>query len=75
VLLAWIAEHNVEAQLEATRRSYARARAEMADQVGAQLVTELLETLELEGARLLGLQREIGLVGSALRGEPYVPRL
>ncbi len=75
VLLVWLAEHNVAAQLDATRRSYGRARAELAEQVAPQQVTELLETLEQEGARLLALQREIGLVASALRGEPYVPRL
>ena len=75
LLLAWLAERNVSAQLDAARQAYARARAEIGGLVGPEVVTELLSTLEQEGARLLAVQREIGLVSSALRGEPYVPRL
>jgi hypothetical protein len=43
--------------------------------VGAEVVSELLSTLEEEGARLLAVEREVGLVSAALRGEAYVPRL
>lgn len=75
LLLAWLAERNIAAQLDAARRSYARARAEVGGHVGPEVLAQLLETLEQEGARLLAVQREIGLVASALRGEPYVPRL
>lgn len=75
VVLSWLAERNVSAQLDAARQAYARARAELGGLVEAEILTELLATLEQEGARLLAVQREIGLVASALRGEPYVPRL
>lgn len=75
LLLAWLAERNVSAQLDAARQAYARARAEVGGLVGPEVLTELMGTLEREGARLLAVQREIGLVASALRGEPYVPRL
>jgi len=74
-VLAWWAQRNVEAQLNAARQAYARARAEMQDQVPPEVLAELLSTLEQEGARLLGAQREIGLVTAALRGEHYIPRL
>jgi hypothetical protein len=75
LLLAWLAAGNVDAQLVAARKSYARARAELGQQVDPEVLTELLGTLEREGARLLAIQREIHLVSTALRGEPYVPRL
>jgi len=75
MLLSWLAARNVDAQLTAARQAYARARAEVGSELGAKVLGELLATLEQEGARLLAVQREIALVGSALRGEPYVPRL
>jgi len=74
-LLAWLSGRNVASQLDAARQAYARARAEVGGDVGPEVLTELLGTLEKEGARLLAVQREIGLVADALRGETYVPRL
>ena len=75
VLLAWLAERNVAAQLEAARGAYARARAELGDLVDPEVVAELLGVLESDGARLLALQRETRLVAESLRGQTYVPRL
>lgn len=75
VVLAWRVQSLVEAQLQAARRSYARARSELADAVTPEVVAETLAALEREGAHLLALRREIDLVGRALRGEAFVPRL
>lgn len=74
-LLAWWAERNVQAQVSAAREAYSRARAELQPQIQPDVLAELLSTLEQEGARLIGLQREIRLVAAALRGEKYIPRL
>lgn len=74
-VLAWRVEALVEAQLGAARASYARARAELGDVVTPEAVGEALAALEREGAHLLALRREVDLLGRALRGEAFVPRL
>lgn len=56
----------VEAELDATRASYARARTELADRPDD--VPAVLSALEAEGARLLALAREAALVEQAVRG-------
>lgn len=75
LLLAWWAERNAGAQLAAARQGYSRARAELSDVVGTEVLSAMLSTLEEEGARLVAVNREVGLVARALRGEAYVPRL
>jgi hypothetical protein len=75
VVLAWRVRALVEAQLHAARTAYAGARAELADLATPEVVAETLAALEREGAHLLALRREIDLVGRALRGEAFVPRL
>ncbi len=75
VVLVWLVEQNLEAELQAARRAYATARAELGDALSAQVIAEVLTTLETDGARLLAAKREVGLVAAALRGEAYVPRL
>ncbi|MGZ4627202.1 MAG: hypothetical protein ACXV3S_13090, partial [Kineosporiaceae bacterium] len=74
-VLAWLAGHHVEGQLHATRRALATARAELAGVVPPPAVAEALEVVESEEARLLAAQRGLLLVGQALRGVRFVPRL
>jgi len=75
LVLAWRVQTIVDAQLEAARRSYSQARAELAGDVTPEVVADTLEALEREGAALLARRREVDLVLRALRGESFVPRL
>ena len=59
------------------RRPGARSRppgAELAEVVAPPVVTETLEAVEAEEARLLAARRGLGLVAQALRGIRFVPR-
>jgi hypothetical protein len=75
VVLARLAAHEVGASLEAARRGFATARAELRDSVTPEALAGVLQMYEREGARLLRVQREVGLVSDALAGRRYVPRL
>lgn len=75
MVLAWLVEQNVRAELETARGCYARARAELGGELDPAVIAELLRTLEADGARLLAAVREVSLVHAALRGEEYTPRL
>ena len=75
VVLAWRVLAIIEAQLDAARASYSRARADLRDTVTPEVVAETLQALEREGAGLLARRREVDLVSRALRGEEFVPRL
>lgn len=57
----------VEAQLDATRASYARTRTDLAHAPDA--VPAVLAALEAEGSRLLALAREVALVEQAILRE------
>ena len=74
VVLAWLAGHHAEGQLQATRRALATARADLAGSVPPPALRETLEVLEEELARLVAAQRAIGLVAQALSGVRFVPR-
>lgn len=74
-VLAWLAAHHLEGQLQATRRALATARAELLDVVPPPALAEVLEVVESEEARILAVQRSLALVGQALRGVRFVPRL
>jgi hypothetical protein len=74
-VLAWRVEALVEGQLRSARACYSRARAELGEAVAPEAVGEALAALEREGARLLAVRREVDLLGRALRGEAFVPRL
>lgn len=75
VVLAWRVRGVIDAQLDAARAAYARARADLRDHVAPEVVAETLQALEREGAGLLGRRREVELISQALRGEVFVPRL
>jgi hypothetical protein len=75
LVLAWRVQAIIEAQLEAARGSYSRVRADLRDEITPEVVAETLQLLEREGAGLLARRREVDLLGRALRGEQFVPRL
>ena len=75
VVLAWRVLAIIEAQLDAARSAYSRARADLRHDVTPEVVAETLQALEREGAGLLARRREVDLVSRALRGEEFVPRL
>lgn len=75
VVLAHLAAHHVEGQVEAQRRAAATLRAALAGQVPPAVVEEALEVLDAEEARLLDARRGVRLLADALRGRRYVPRL
>lgn len=75
LVLAWLVEQNLDAQVRAARRAYSTARSELGDVLTPQVLTEVLTALEADGAALLATQREVRLVAAALRGERYIPRL
>ena len=74
VVLGWIVARHVDGLLDTSRGAYRVARQELGP-AGQQAVTDTLELLEAEGARLLALQRSVRLVADALAGQRYVPRL
>jgi hypothetical protein len=74
-VLAWLADHHVEGQLQATRRALATARSDLAGVVPPPTLAEVLEVVESEEARLLAAQRGLSLVSQALRGVRFIPRL
>lgn len=73
--LAHLAAAHVSAQLEATRTARSGARAVLGEALPPPALVEVLDTLDLEEARLLSAVRGIGLVTEALRGQRYVARL
>ena len=75
VVLAWLAGHHVEGQVQATRRALATARADLSGSVPPPALRETVEVLEEELARLVAAQRALGLVAQALSGVRFVPRL
>lgn len=75
VVLAWLAGHHLEGQLQATRRALATARADLSGSVPPPALRETLEAVEEEEARVVAAQRALGLVAQALSGVRFVPRL
>ncbi len=74
-LLAWLAAHHVDGQVQATRRALASIRAELAGVLPPTAMREAVEAIETEEARLVAARRGLSLVGDALRGIRFVPRL
>lgn len=75
VVLAMFAFQFVESQVKASTEGLARVRTGLADYVSPEVAQEAVEAWTTEGARLVRLRREVGLVGDALRGKVFVPRL
>lgn len=74
-LLAWLAGHHVDGQLQGTRRALATARSDLGGVLPPPALREAVEAIEQEEARLVAARRALGLLGDALRGLRYVPRL
>ena len=66
VLLAWLAEHHVEAQLVALRQAYRTIRAELTNRLPEGVVEQAMTDIELEGIRLRAARRGVQLIGEAL---------
>jgi hypothetical protein len=75
VVLAWLTGRHADAGLGAARAGLAAVRVEVGDQLSPPALAELIEVLESEQVRLLAVRRAAGLLGEALRGHRYVPRL
>ncbi len=75
VALAWLALRHVTAQGQANSAARSAARAELREHLEPEALEGVLVALDHEHARLLGVHRGVRLVGDALRGLRYVPRL
>ncbi|GAA4353563.1 hypothetical protein [Angustibacter luteus] len=75
VALAWLALRHVTAQGQANTAARAEGRADLREHLDPAALDAFLVALDHEHARLLELHRAVRLVGDALRGLRYVPRL
>lgn len=73
--LAWLAGHEVDAQVAGLREAWRRARSELEDVVEPRATAGMLSELEREGLRLRELARSVGVVREALMGREFTPRL
>jgi hypothetical protein len=75
VVLARFAAHHVAGSVRATRDGLATCRTALRDAVPPEVVAAAVQAWEREGARLVGVERAVGLVEQALRGRRFVARL
>ena len=75
LVLAWLTARHVDAQILALREAYRGLRVDLAEAVAAEALTDVLELLAAEGARLVGVRRATGLVLEAMEGKRFIPRL
>ena len=75
VALAWLALRHVTAQGQANTAARAQARADLREHLDPAALDAFMVALDHEHARLIELHRAVLLVGDALRGLRYVPRL
>lgn len=75
VVLARFAASAVAGARGAAQAGLAGVRSELRDEVAPGVLEEAVATYEREIARLLAAQRAVGLVGEALRGRRFAPRL
>jgi hypothetical protein len=75
VALAIMARHHVAACLQGAREGYRSTRTELAGALPAAGVDAVLDAYRSEGRRLVGTARGVDLIGRALRGEVFRPRL
>lgn len=66
VLLAWLAEHHVDAQLVALRQAYRTIRVDLTERLPAGTVEQAMSDIELEGIRLRAARRGVALLREAL---------
>jgi hypothetical protein len=75
IVLARLADEHLHVAIEAARHGLATARADLRDLIPPEAVAGTLTMYERECARLTAVRRSVDVVGRALRGERYVPRL
>jgi len=75
VALATMAKHHVAACVQGAREGYRNTRTELAGALPAASVDAVLEAYRSEGRRLVDTARGVDLIGRALRGEVFRPRM
>ncbi|HNV10105.1 MAG TPA: hypothetical protein PKN27_02070 [Propionibacteriaceae bacterium] len=75
VVLARFAAEFVESQIRASREALGKARADLSDYVGGDVLDRAVEVLQSEGARLVRVRRSVMLIEEALRGRIFIQRL
>ena len=75
VALAWLTVIHLDAQLEAMRGAWRGVRVDLGEALEPEAVTDVIDALEAEGARLVEVRRAAGLVLEAMQGRTFVPRL
>jgi hypothetical protein len=75
VVLARFAAEFVESQVRASADGLAGVRTSLADYVAPEVVQSAAEAWAEQGARLVRVRREVGLVEEALRGKVFVRKL
>ncbi len=75
VLLARLAGEQLTAAVEACRRGYRTARADLGSSLPAETVDALIQAYEIEGRRLVAASRAADLVLQALRGQHFTAPL
>ncbi|HSN44315.1 MAG TPA: hypothetical protein VLR88_09700 [Propionibacteriaceae bacterium] len=75
VVLARFAAEFVESQIRASRESLTRARADLSDYVGGDVLDSAVDVMQAEGARLVRVRRAVMLIEESLRGRIFLKRL
>ncbi len=75
VVLARFAAEFVQSQVRASADGLAGVRTGLADHVPPEVIQSAAEAWAEQGARLVRLRREVGLVEEALRGKVFVRKL
>jgi len=75
IALATMAKHHVDACVLGARQGYRNARTELGGALPAAGVDAVLEAYRAEGRRLVAAGKAVDLIGRALRGEVFRPRL
>ena len=75
IALATLARRHLAACVEGARQGYRTARTELGDVLPVSGVDAVLAAYRSEGRRLVDTARAVDLIGRALRGEVFNPRL
>lgn len=75
VVLARLTARHLDGAVRGTRDALSAIRVDLAGTVPPAAVTEVVDVLEREQARLLAARRGVDLIEQALRGRRFVPRL
>jgi hypothetical protein len=75
IALATMARHHVAACVQGAREGYRSTRTELTGVLPAASVDAVLAAYRSEGRRLVDVAQGVDLIGRALRGEVFRPRL